>query len=242
MPRIPRNLIPGQYFHIMSQGINREYILQNDKDKRIYLKLMTKYSQEFYINTVAYCIMSNHVHMLIQAKQVGEISNFMRKLNGDYAIYYNKKQDRVGFVFRSRFKSKVIMSEKSLYQCIKYIHMNPVKANMVQNEGDYAFSSYRNFQNGFGLCSIEKLDSMLNIDKEFSNRDFFIDDKEEGTFTQEIVYAYLERKKLTMAEMRESKSIKKEFLEELKKNNMIDKLNKSELAKMVNIARSNFYR
>ena len=211
MPRIPRNLIPGQYFHIMSQGINREYILQNDKDKRIYLKLMTKYSQEFYINTVAYCIMSNHVHMLIQAKQVGEISNFMRKLNGDYAIYYNKKHDRVGFVFRSRFKSKVIMSEKSLYQCIKYIHMNPVKANIVQNEGDYAFSSYKNFQNGFGLYSIEKLESMLNLDKEFSNRDFFIDDKEEGTFTQEIVYAYLERKNLTMAEIRKIKTLRKNF-------------------------------
>ena len=242
MPRIPRNLIPGQYFHIMSQGINREYILQNDKDKGIYLKLMKKYSQEFYINTVAYCIMSNHVHMLIQAKQVGEISNFMRKLNGDYAIYYNKKQDRVGFVFRSRFKSKVIMSEKSLYQCIKYIHMNPVKANIVQNEGDYAFSSYRNFQNGFGLCSIEKLESMLNLDKEFLNRDFFIDDKDEGSYTHEVVYAYLERKNLTMEKMRGSKNIKKEFLEELKKNNMIDKLNKSELAKILHIARSNFYR
>ena len=184
MPRIVRNLICGQYLHIMSQGINREYILKYDNDKEKYLKLMERYSMKFEVNVIAYCIMSNHVHILVKSTNINNISNFMRMINGNYAMYYNKKYDRVGFVFRSRFKSKVIMSEKSLIRCIKYIHMNPVKAKIVENEEEYKYSSYINFKNNFGIYSLEKLNSMLKVDKEFLNRDFQINDKEEQTYTE----------------------------------------------------------
>ena len=241
MPRIARKFISGQYFHIMSQGINREYILQYDKEKEKYLELMNQYSIKFEINLIAYCIMSNHIHILIKAKNVNNISDFMRLVNGSYATYYNKKCDRVGFVFRSRFRSKVIMSEKSLFRCIKYIHMNPVSANIVQNEEEYKYSSYINFKNNFGLYSLEKLNYMLKLDKEFLNRDFQINDKEE-TYTKEVLNAYIEKKNLTIEQMKGDADIQKQFFKEIKNQKIDNKINKSELAKLLGIARCTIYK
>ena len=241
MPRIARKFISGQYFHIMSQGINREYILQYDKEKEKYLELMNQYSIKFEINLIAYCIMSNHIHILIKAKNVNNISDFMRLVNGSYATYYNKKYDRVGFVFRSRFRSKVIMSEKSLFRCIKYIHMNPVSANIVQNEEEYKYSSYINFKNNFGLYSLEKLNYMLKLDKEFLNRDFQINDKEE-TYTKEVLNAYIEKKNLTIEQMKGDADIQKQFFKEIKNQKIDNKINKSELAKLLGIARCTIYK
>lgn len=242
MPRIVRNLICGQYLHIMSQGINREYILKYDNDKEKYLKLMERYSMKFEVNVIAYCIMSNHVHILVKSTNINNISNFMRMINGNYAMYYNKKYDRVGFVFRSRFKSKVIMSEKSLIRCIKYIHMNPVKAKIVENEEEYKYSSYINFKNNFGIYSLEKLNSMLKVDKEFSNRDFQINDKEEQTYTYEIFNLYMENKNLTIEQMKGDNKIQKQFLEEIKNKRIDNEINKSELARILGIARCTIYK
>ena len=83
--------------------------------------------------------------MLLYANDIKQISNFMKNINSIYAMYYNKKTDRVGYVFRNRFKSVPIMDRKQLYTCIKYIHMNPVKAGKVKEESDYRYSSYNDY-------------------------------------------------------------------------------------------------
>lgn len=132
MSRIAREGYDVSFFHVMCQGINKENIFDTDNLKNKYLELMKKHNKCENMHLIAYCIMSNHVHMLMHVNQISELSKYMKDINTEFAQYYNWKNERVGFVFRDRFKSQPITSIKYLYQCINYIHLNPVKAGMVR--------------------------------------------------------------------------------------------------------------
>lgn len=139
----------------MSQGINREYIFEEEEDKNKYMKIIKKTKEEIEITILAYCIMNNHVHILFYTNDVRQITKFMHKVNLVYAKYYNKKYKRIGYVFRDRFKTQPICTERYLYTCVKYIHNNPVKANLCKNAQEYKYSSSK--QNEFyGGTDIEK--------------------------------------------------------------------------------------
>lgn len=127
MSRIARKNLNASFFHVMSQGINREDIFHNKSYCARYLNLMKESEKIYNVEIIAYCIMSNHVHMLMYADKITELSRFMHKINTKYASYFNWRESRVGYVFRDRFKSEPILDEKYLWQCIKYIHENPLK-------------------------------------------------------------------------------------------------------------------
>ena len=124
----------------MVQGINQEYIFDTQKNREKYLKLI--YSNNINVQIIAYCIMDNHAHMLVETDEIQDIEAWMKKSNTSYAIYYNRSNDRVGYVFRDRYKAQPIKNQKHLYSCIEYIHNNPVKAGMCKNKREYQFSSY----------------------------------------------------------------------------------------------------
>ena len=145
MPRIARNQYNGKIFHITVKGINSEYIFDNNEDKTEYLKLLHEKKININIKILAYCIMNNHAHILLKCEEISEISEFMKKVNTAYAIFYNKKYDREGYVFKNRFYSQSIIDRKHLLSCITYIHRNPVKANIVKNMNAYSFSSYNEY-------------------------------------------------------------------------------------------------
>ncbi len=145
MPRKARkNQISG-YYHIMSQGINKEYIFNRKSHIGKYKELMLQKSKDLDINILSYCIMNNHVHILINTNKISHLSKYMQKLNTTYSNYYNKINKRVGYVFRDRFLSQEILSQNQLFYCIRYIHYNPVKAGMVESVSDYQYSSYNEF-------------------------------------------------------------------------------------------------
>lgn len=147
MSRTTRNNMENSsFFHIMVQGINKECIFNTDKNKDKYLKLIYKNNEG--IEIMAYCIMDNHAHILVKINDIENLQKWMKKTNISYAIYYNKSNDRVGYVFRDRYKSQVIKNEKHLYTCVDYIHENPVKAFICNRKEDYAFSSYNEKYNG----------------------------------------------------------------------------------------------
>jgi len=146
MPRFPRSYIKTSFFHVITQGINREFIFDNPIDIKYYINLMYKYKQEHNINIISYCIMNNHTHMLLQTENLNELSKYMHQINTKYGIYYNKKYDRVGYVFRDRFKTEGIYSEEQLYCCIKYIYNNPVKSGMCESPADYSYSNYKKIE------------------------------------------------------------------------------------------------
>lgn len=145
MARGPRKCTNMFFYHIMVQGINKEYILNEVEDKRQYLKFINKVKKEIDVYIVSYCIMDNHVHILIKEEYIECLSRFMHKVNTLYAMYYNKKYNRVGYVFRDRYKSQVIYSEKQLYTCINYIHNNPVKVGICKLASEYEYSSYNEY-------------------------------------------------------------------------------------------------
>ena len=165
MPRLARKLLNGKFFHITVKGINGDYIFQENIDKNEYLKLLKEKSN---IDILAYCIMDNHAHILIKTENVDEMSKYMKKVNTSYALYYNKKNMREGYVFKNRFFSQQIEDKKHLFSCIVYIHKNPVKANIVRNMESYKFSSYNDY---FGI-NHRNLINNENIFKLFNNQDF----------------------------------------------------------------------
>ncbi|NLK72082.1 MAG: hypothetical protein GX285_03570 [Clostridiales bacterium] len=133
------------YYHIMTRGINKEKIYESDQEKENLLQYIKEKAQEIACVIVAYCIMDNHMHMIIQAEKHSLIS-MMRKVNISYAMYYNQRHKRIGPVVQDRYKSENITDEKYLLGAIRYIHNNPVKANVVERAEDYKWSSIREYQ------------------------------------------------------------------------------------------------
>lgn len=150
MPRKSRKNHNSSFFHIMVQGINREHIFYHEENKEKYRNIITKSLSEMNktkLNILSYCIMSNHTHFLFFVDNIELLSKFMHQINTKYGSYYNKQNNRVGFVFRDRFKVQEIMNMHQLYNCLRYIHNNPVKAKYCENMGDYKYSSYNEFNN-----------------------------------------------------------------------------------------------
>lgn len=157
MPRIARKCFGTSFFHVIVQGINKEYIFNKKEYIEKYLELINKYKENYNIQLLAYCIMNNHAHLLIYSEDCEEMSKFMHKINCIYAQYYNKIEKRVGVLFRNRYVSEAIYQENYLINCIKYIHMNPVKANMVSECSEYIYSSVNDYIKNEGVAKSEIL-------------------------------------------------------------------------------------
>ena len=201
MPRLPRSYIKTSYFHVITQGINKSYIFDKAEDVKYYIKIMYKLMEKQKIKIIAYCIMNNHAHMLLETEDIKELSKYMQRLNTNYAKYYNTKYNRVGYVFRDRFKSEGIYSEDHLYNCIRYIYNNPVKAGICNKESEYPYSNYKEI-NG-------------NID----NKYYFIDIEENyEKLCKETIEEFLNNNNIKFDELNNEKDKLKELIIMLKDN------------------------
>ena len=145
IPRLARKDLNTQFLHVMVQGVNKEYIFDNKKYIEKYLEIINENKVNYNFTIIAYCIMNNHAHFLIHTENIDEFGKFMHKCNLIYALLYNKEKNRVGVLFRNRYRTEPIYDIKYLINCIKYIHNNPVKAKMVLKCEDYEFSSYNEY-------------------------------------------------------------------------------------------------
>lgn len=136
----------------MVQGINKEFIFEKNEYIEIFLRILKKYSIENKITIISFCIMSNHAHILIYYENIQDVSKLMQKTNMTYAQFYNSEKDRYGVVFRNRYQSEPIYDMRHFINCINYIHMNPVKANIVKKCENYKYSSYKDYMNNTGIC------------------------------------------------------------------------------------------
>lgn len=135
---------PGSCFHIVNRGNRKEKIFLDDMDFGVYLgfiKDTLDYYKEYEYKIISYCLMSNHIHLLLKTTHSSP-TNFMRRLNSLYARYFNIKYGTVGHLFQERYYSKFVDSDVALLEISKYIHLNPVKANLVTNPLYYRWSSY----------------------------------------------------------------------------------------------------
>ncbi len=138
MPRKPRIEIAG-YYHIINRGVDQRVIFKEAEDYEQFEELMCFYAKSFGIVLHNYCLMNNHYHLLIEIKQDEipqargqNLSKFMRQLNMNYAIYFNKKYKRSGHLWQGRYKSWYIFNEEYLYSLFRHIEHNHIKAKMTQ--------------------------------------------------------------------------------------------------------------
>jgi REP element-mobilizing transposase RayT len=146
MPRQRRKLSKTGTYHIMLRGNERKSIFPEEEDYRKFLQTLANKKRDDSFLLYAYCLMSNHLHLLIREKKQN-ISKIMKRINIAYAYYFNKKYNRVGHVFQDRFKSEPIEEEGYLLSVIRYIHNNPLDAKMVNDSILYPWSSYNYYIN-----------------------------------------------------------------------------------------------
>lgn len=141
MPRTARKLSKTGIYHIMIRGINHQQIFEEEEDFEKFLHILTicKEISQFYLH--AYCLMGNHVHLLIE--ESGEpISVIMKRISCRFVGWYNRKYERTGHLLQDRFRSEVIENDRAFLSVIRYIHQNPVKAGTVTELSEYPWSSY----------------------------------------------------------------------------------------------------
>ncbi|TFH72285.1 transposase [Gammaproteobacteria bacterium LSUCC0112] len=148
MARRPRYYIPGMPYHIVQRGNNRSLCFNDSADRRRYLEIWAKISERYGVRVHAYCLMSNHAHILGTCGHVDSISRTMRDIGSSYVWYFNKKYQRTGTLWEGRHHASVIQSSRHLLNCYRYIESNPVRANMVIHPADYEWSSYGCNANG----------------------------------------------------------------------------------------------
>lgn len=227
MPRHAIRDYDTSFFHVMVQGINKTHIFKDNSEKDNYLNIMYKYIPIYNIKIIAYCIMDNHAHMLIYIEKIAQLSDFMKAVNTTFALYYNKKHKRNGFVFRDRYKSEPIYDESYLNNCIHYIHNNPYKAGICSSS-DYYYSSYREYIYNTG--KIIKLSKTIhpeinnlfisNINSENYTEYEFIDYVQDKDFLNpdKILEEFILSNSTTLEKIRENKTFLKEISLKLNKD------------------------
>ena len=142
MARQGRQRSTSGIYHVVVRGINRQDIFFDDEDRQQYMKILHRVKEKSGCELYAYCLMDNHVHLLIKEK-VEDISQIMKRQGVSYAQAYNQKYERCGHVFQDRFKSEAVETDSYFLAVLRYIHQNPLKAGITQNINDYTWSSHR---------------------------------------------------------------------------------------------------
>ena len=145
MPRTARRRSASDIYHVIARGINKEPIFKQKREKNNLIRLLLKHLKDHDIEILAYVIMSTHFHILIRV-DLKLLSNYLAIVLAEFAEYYNYKHNRNGHVFQDRFKSECVETERYFWNCLRYIHMNPVNANLVKNPLNYNFSSLKEYQ------------------------------------------------------------------------------------------------
>jgi REP element-mobilizing transposase RayT len=141
MARPLRIELAGGLYHVTSRGDRRENIYDDDKDREEWVTTLGRVCERFNWRCHAYCLMDNHYHFVVETAE-GNLSKGMRQLNGVYTQYFNRQHNRVGHVFQGRFKSILVEKESYLMELSRYVVLNPVRAGMVNQVEDWAWSSY----------------------------------------------------------------------------------------------------
>ena len=142
MSRPLRIEFSGALYHVTARGNRRESIFLDDGDQARFLDVLGEVCRHFNWQLHAYCLMTNHYHLLIETPD-GNLSKGMRQLNGVYTQRFNRTHGRVGHVFQGRFKGILVQKESYLLELARYIVLNPVRAGMVPFAQDWPWSSYR---------------------------------------------------------------------------------------------------
>jgi putative transposase len=143
MPRMGRLVLPNYPHHVVQRGHNRQVVFAADEDYQRYLADLRELKDVFGVKVYAYCLMTNHVHLLLAPnEEIAGLGQLMKALAARATRYRNRLEGRSGTLWESRYKSSVVQTDTYLLACSRYIELNPVRARMVINPSDYRWSSY----------------------------------------------------------------------------------------------------
>ena len=165
MPRGRRLIVPNCPHHVVQRGHDKKAVFVCDEDYAHYLNTLEEAKNEFDVAVYAFCLMTNHVHLILDPKNRPEcLSALMKKVSSKQTRYTNKLEGRSGTLWESRFKSSPIETDTYLLQCSRYVELNPVKARMVSEPEDWAWSSY---STKVGLRTCEHIRTWLDADQTY---------------------------------------------------------------------------
>ncbi len=142
MARLPRIYVKNQPQHIIQRGKNHEQIFTDKQDYLFYLKCLQEASKIHKLNIHAYVLMPDHMHLLASPQQENSIGKVMQSIGQRYAQYFNHKYERTGTLWDGRYKATLLESGPYLLTCMRYIELNPVRANKASQPKEYPWSSY----------------------------------------------------------------------------------------------------
>jgi putative transposase len=142
MPRTARELVDNGVYHVMLRGHNRVKLFEAREDYQRFLSTVSRYKREIPFHLYHYCLMPNHVHLLIKISAAGDLPKLMSRVSLSFSHYSRRVYGRVGYIFQGRYKSLHIEDDSYLLDCGRYIERNPVRAEIVRDAADYKWSSF----------------------------------------------------------------------------------------------------
>ena len=176
MARSARNQSSTNIYHIILRGNNKQQIFLDEEDHTRFLNIVSGYKERYDFMLLAYCLMGNHIHLLIKANEK-PLSTIMKSIVVKFVYFYNVKYQRVGHLFQDRFKSEPVETETYLLQVARYIHKNPIKAGICADYSDYKFSSYSEYFGKSVYADTEFLFDIISLNNFKAFHEENVDDK-----------------------------------------------------------------
>ena len=147
IPRCDREKSKTGIYHVMLRGINKQVIFEDEEDYEVFIETLKRYKAISGYKIFAYCLMSNHLHLLIKVENE-ELGTVFKRIAGSYVYWYNRKYGRTGHLFQDRFKSEAVEDDRYFLTVLRYIHRNPIEVGVCKEIGEYHFSSYNEIVKG----------------------------------------------------------------------------------------------
>lgn len=175
MPRATRIHFPGAVFHVISRGNDQQNIFHDDSDWRVFLRVLSRVKENTGYKLYAYCLMSNHFHLLLEVNRTS-LSAIMQSALTQYSRYFNDKRDRSGHLFQGRYSATICGKGSYFLGLLRYIHLNPVKARIIQDPRDWPWSGHNGLlaQKQGGLLDTQFPLSLFHHDIEEAQRTYEI--------------------------------------------------------------------
>ncbi len=171
MPRGARIKSNNGIYHIIMRGINRQTIFEDEEDCIRFIQTMQRYKEKCDYMIFAYCLMGNHLHLLLKEGK-DPLETVMRRICGSYVFWYNRKYGRIGHLFQDRFKSEPVNDTEYLLNVLRYIFRNPIEAGIATKIKNYKWSNYMDYVKENKQLEIDFVLNIFNTDREIAIREF----------------------------------------------------------------------
>jgi putative transposase len=148
MPRAPRLLTDNAYFHIVTRGNDKKTLFYQEQDYNRFKEIAQFYTAKYRVGIVHYCLMKNHIHLLMYTHIAQDLPKFMQVVLQVFGQSFRKAYGGVGFVFQNRYRSSLIDKDSYLLECARYIERNPLRVQVTQDLSEYPWSSFAHYAKG----------------------------------------------------------------------------------------------